>query len=181
VGNLRRERAPLSGLATAGLPRGLLFHFTIASVGGGGALMAPALLVDVGLRSLRHPGRSTFVDHVAGRARHTGATAIAAVRAFPGPSGMVFTDPAGIRAEDALHGLTIRSGSESCDRSTGSCRSTKSCNSDGTSRSCRSQRQRSSAATSAETSRDQPSVVLNAKMPTGFLYWPSSRSVTTVS
>jgi hypothetical protein len=51
----------------------------------------------------------------------------------------------------------------------------------GTSRSCRSQRRRSSWATSAETSSDQPSAVLNPITRTGFSYGPSSRASVTAS
>jgi hypothetical protein len=65
--------------------------------------MAPALLVDVGLEAFRQPRRGLFVRHVAGRAGHSSAAAIAAVRAIPRPSGMVLTNPSGIRAEDAFH------------------------------------------------------------------------------
>jgi len=51
----------------------------------------------------------------------------------------------------------------------------------GTSRSYRSQRWRSSWATSAGTSRDQPSAVLKATTRTGSLYCPSIRSRMTAS
>jgi hypothetical protein len=65
--------------------------------------MAPALLVDVGLEAIRQPRRGAVIRHIAGRAGHPGAAAIAAVRAIPRPSGMVLTNPSGIRAEDAFH------------------------------------------------------------------------------
>src|SRR3954467_8518988 len=51
----------------------------------------------------------------------------------------------------------------------------------GTSRNWRSQRRRTSWATSAETSLDQPSAVLKLTTRTGLLYWPVSRSWMTVS
>jgi hypothetical protein len=76
--------------------------------------MAPALLVDVGLEAVRHPRWRAFGGRVTGRAGHFGAATIAAVLAFPWPSGMVLTNPAGVRAEDALHRITPdESGSES--------------------------------------------------------------------
>jgi hypothetical protein len=75
---------------------------------------------------------------------------------------------------------SYKSRSESC-RDRPSCLSTKSSMPDGTSRSCKSQRRRNSAATWAEISRDQPPATLKAMTRTGLPYCPSSRSSMTVS
>ena len=63
-----------------------------------------------------------------------------------------------------------------CRRSRSSFRSTKSENVEGSSRICRSQRRRSSPATSSETSSDQRSAVLKATTRIGLLYRPVSSS-----
>src|SRR5437764_5910599 len=60
-------------------------------------------------------------------------------------------------------------------------RSTNSCRKSGNSRSCSAQRWRSSRATSSDTSRDHPSAVLKPTTRTGLLYWPSNRSLMTLS
>ena len=60
-------------------------------------------------------------------------------------------------------------------------RSTNSCTDDTRSRLCSTQRWFGIWATSSETSRDQPSVVLKLTTRTGLLYWPLSKSRKTVS
>jgi hypothetical protein len=65
--------------------------------------MAPALLVELGSKAFRWPRCGFFVAHVARRARHPSAPAIAAVRALPRPSRVVLANPAGVCTEDAFH------------------------------------------------------------------------------
>jgi hypothetical protein len=59
---------------------------------------AASVLIDLGFEAIRQPWRCAFVRHVASRAGHSSASAIAAMRAVPRPSAMVFTNPSGIRA-----------------------------------------------------------------------------------
>jgi hypothetical protein len=69
----------------------------------------------------------------------------------------------------------------SCARSRFSCRSMKLSRCAGTSSPFQSQRWRSSAATSCETSRHRPAAVMKPAMRTGSQYWPSKRPTMTVS
>jgi hypothetical protein len=61
------------------------------------------VLVNLSLEALGHPRVCTFLGHITIRAGHACAAAIAAIRAFPWPAGMVLTNPSSIGAEDAFH------------------------------------------------------------------------------
>ena len=62
------------------------------------SLMAPAVLVDVGLEAFGHPRRLAIHGLIAKRARHPRSTAAAAVRAFPRPARMLLAYPSAIVA-----------------------------------------------------------------------------------
>jgi hypothetical protein len=68
-----------------------------------GAFQFRQPFIDLGFKAIWHLRRCAFVRDIAGRAGHSGAAAIAGVRPFPRPSGMVLTDPSDVRTEDALH------------------------------------------------------------------------------
>ena len=60
--------------------------------------MPPAILVDIGLETIRHSRRLAVCGLIAKRARHAGGATTAAVRTFPGPSGMLLAHPTAIVA-----------------------------------------------------------------------------------
>jgi hypothetical protein len=88
--------------------------------------MAPAFFIEFDPRAGRRPRGIGQVARVAALARHSGGATAAGVVAIPRLPRMVLADPAAVLALRALHDHTKRNGSESCERSTGSCRSTKS-------------------------------------------------------
>jgi hypothetical protein len=77
-------------------------------IGRANSSIAPAVFVDASLEAPRRPRRA-FLRKIASRAGHTGAAAVAGVWPFPRPPGVIFTDPAGISAEDAREHTKCRS------------------------------------------------------------------------
>jgi hypothetical protein len=71
-------------------------------------LMAPALLVEFGLKALRHP--RIVVARVAAWTRSAGGAAGAGVLTLPWFIGVAFRNPAAVLAEGAFHGLAGLSG-----------------------------------------------------------------------
>ena len=65
--------------------------------------MPPALLVELGCKSRRHPRRFAVVCGIAGRAGCASRAARTGVRIFPRFVLMGLTDPAAVLAEGAFH------------------------------------------------------------------------------
>jgi hypothetical protein len=65
--------------------------------------MAPALLVELGGKSRRHPRRFAVVGGIAGRARRAWRPAAASAIAIPRSFQMAFAHPAAILAKIAFH------------------------------------------------------------------------------
>lgn len=55
--------------------------------------MAPTPVIDLGLEAVGHAGFLSILRDIADRARHLRCAAVAGVRAFPGPSGMLLAYP----------------------------------------------------------------------------------------
>jgi hypothetical protein len=70
---------------------------------GGTNSISPAVFVHLGFEAIRHPRRLVTGGHVAPRARHASTAAVASVRTFPRPAGMVLADPAAVLAEGTFH------------------------------------------------------------------------------
>lgn len=141
----------------------------------------PAVLVDLHLKSFRHPRHFTFARHVAGRAGRASAATAASAPAIPGAIRVVLANPAkivvvgarcgasaGQRLFIAGHQATPRKGNASC-MSTRlvALAAMKACSAEETSASVSAARWASASATSEVASRDHPSTGLKDTIRTG--------------
>jgi hypothetical protein len=66
-------------------------------------LMTPAFLIELSLKTFRHPRVSAIIDRVAPRARCSGAAAGAGVFTLPWSIRVAFANPTAVLAEQASH------------------------------------------------------------------------------
>ncbi|MET4518844.1 hypothetical protein ABIB81_008198 [Bradyrhizobium sp. I1.7.5] len=142
----------------------------------------PAVLVDLDLKSFRHPRHFTFASSVAGRAGRASAATAAGARAVPRAVRVVLANPAEIVTADARRGrgtgrrrltlarhqATPRKGSASCmSKRFVALAAMKSCSADEISASVSAARWASASATSEVAFRDHPSTGLKDTIRTG--------------